>query len=378
MSKESEVLSNFSLDDFSWDNEASVDEKTVSTVKEVSEEEESSEESDDSEQQTEAPKKVTVVTGIDEKGKTEEKTEIDSKQEGGKTKENDTSTGTGSGNEDLFRLREQGFIDFEDTELEEQDFDREYFLETKREEAISNKLESLLANIPQGLKDMIRYSAQGGDFMEVVRDLAAPTELSKDMDVNSEEDQKRIITATLKQEGKSISEIQEYLEFLEFKGKLAAEASARYDRFLTEEETREARRIEKHKQEIAKRNAQIAKDKKDAQEFFSKTTESFNGVRYTKTEKRDLPDFVYSPTVELEDGRVTTPFNYQLLQALQDKEKTMFLAKIIKADFKLDSFARDIENKVINTVEDNLQGRSSGTKGSSQSQQPKTHLVDFL
>ena len=375
MSTENDILSEFNLEDFSWDTEAIVSKEDV--VTELPKDQEESEE----EKPIETPVVDTpvIVTGLDETGKTKEEAskEGDSEQEGSETKEDDTPPGIGTRKEDFLRLREQGFLDFEDEEISAEDFDPEEFLKTKQEETLDKRLESLLSQIPPGLKDMIKYSAKGGDFMEIVRDLAVPTELDKTLDITSSENQKQVIMHALKSEGRSSEEIKEYIEFLEFKGKLETEAKSRFDKFLVEEETREEKRLQEHRERIAKQNQKIKQDLKEAQEILKNKTETFNGVRFTKTEKKELPDFIYSPTVELEDGRVTTEFNYQLLQALQDKEKTLFLAKIIKADFKLDDLKKDLENKVITKVENSLQGRNSG-QGSSQIQTPRSHLVDFL
>lgn len=371
MSKETEALTDFDLDNFSWDEELI----TPIDTQEPGEEGEGADNSDKGGEEVKTSK-TTVVTGLNEKGQAEETEEGDSKQAGGQAKKDDSNAGTGTGESPLQLFRERGIIDFEDEELSAEDFDEEEFLNTKLEEKLENKLESLLSKMPQGLKDMIRYSAKGGDFMEVVKDLTTPTELSADIDLEVEDNQKRVVQASMRKEGKSSEQIQEYIEFLEFKGKLASEAKSLHDKFLTEEETREERRLENHKQEIAKRNQRVSEDIQSAEDLFKEKTETFGGMRFTKTEKKDLPGYVYSPTVELEDGRVTTPFNYELLQALKDKEKTMFLAKIVKSGFKIENFVKDMENKVVNRVENNLQGVQG--KGSSQSNSPKTHLVDFL
>lgn len=373
---DAEVVSNFDLENFSWDPAPAADETVITTTKEA--EDTVSDEEEGKQEESAEKKSKTVVTGIDEKGKTEEIIEKgDPKQTGGKTKENDSSSGAGNGAETLQLFRERGIIDFEDEELNSEDFDEESFIETKFEEKLNTKLETLLAKLPPGLKDMIRYSANGGDFMEVVRDLNLPSELPTDLDISTEADQKKVISYMLKKEGKTSSEISDYIEFLSYKGTLAQEAENKYDKHLIDEETREERRIQDHKNEIAKRNEKIAEDISATNEFLKTNKEVAGGVRFTRTEKKELPAYMYSPTLELEDGRITTPFNYELVQALQNKEHALVLAKIVKSKFDMAAFKKELETKVVNEIENDLQDRDFRTRGSSQNQ-PKNHLVDFL
>ena len=374
---DAEVVSNFDLENFSWDPVPAADNAVITTTKEA-EEDTVSDNEEEKQEETSGKKSKTVVTGLDEKGKTEEIIEkSDSKQTGSKTKENDSSSGVGNETETLRLFRERGIIDFEDEELASEDFDEESFIETKFEEKLNTKLEALLAKLPPGLKDMIRYSANGGDFMEVVRDLNLPSELPTDLDISAEADQKKVISYMLKKEGKTSSEISDYIEFLTYKGTLAQEAENKYDKYLIEEETREERRIQDHKNEIAKRNEKIAEDIAATNEFLKTNKEVAGGVRFNRTEKKELPTYMYSPTLELEDGRITTPFNYELVQALKNREHALVLAKIVKSKFDMAAFKKELETKVVNEIENDLQDRDFRTRGSSQNQ-PKNHLVDFL
>lgn len=228
MSKE--VVTQFDLDDFSWDNESSP-EVIISPSAETNVQDEPENISDNVENPEEEDKgkivKTKVVT-LNENGELEEKeeeTQDNSKQEGKETKKDDPETGSIPRNLQL--LRETGVIDFEDDEIQEEDFDEEEFIERKTSEKVDNKLNDLLSKLPEGLKNMIRFASKGGDYMEVVKDLATPRELSSDLDISEVENQKRVIEYFLKNEGKTSDEIEEYIEFLEAKGKLENLASSK-------------------------------------------------------------------------------------------------------------------------------------------------------
>ena len=379
MSKEGqaapEVVSDFNLEDFSWDVPVTSD--VVTTVEDVKD----PVDQNGSEDVVEDEVKTKVVTGIDEKGETKEELEEgDSKQKGSKTEKDEPNAGNLPGTENLRFLRDKGLISFEDEELSQENFDTDEFVEAKFEESINNKLEELLSGLPPGLKDMIKYSANGGDFMEVVQDLTVGSELSLDLTLESEEEQKNVVRTLLKKEGKSLDEINSYIEFLEFKGRLETEAQSKYEKYIIEEETREEKRLEKLKQDRIDRLQKIESDKNTLGEFLKTKPQILGHVKLNRSEIKELPGYMYEPTVKLQDGRVTTKFNFDLVESLKDKEKSLLLAKIVKSDFNMKDFMQTLETKVINNIENSLQDKTFGKEsGSSQSnKQPKTHLVDFL
>lgn len=379
MSKEGqaapEVVSDFNLEDFSWDVPVVSD--VITTVEDVKD----PIDQNGSEDVVEDEVKTKVVTGIDEKGKTKEELEEgDPKQKGSKTEKDEPDAGNLPGTENLRFLRDKGLISFEDEELSQEDFDTDEFVEAKFEESINNKLEELLSGLPPGLKDMIKYSANGGDFMEVVQDLTVGSELSLDLTLESEEEQKNVVRTLLKKEGKSLDEINSYIEFLEFKGRLETEAQSKYEKYIVEEETREEKRLEKLKQDRIDRQQKIESDKSTLGEFLKTKPQILGHVKLNRSEIKELPGYMYEPTVKLQDGRVTTKFNFDLVESLKDKEKSLLLAKIVKSDFNMKDFMQTLETKVINNIENSLQDKTFGKEsGSSQSnKQPKTHLVDFL
>ena len=371
-----EVVSDFNLEDFSWD--APITSEVITKVEDLEE----PEEGEDELEKVEDKVKTKVVTGIDEKGETkeEESEEDNPKQKGSKAKKDEFDAGSLPSSENLRFLRDKGLISFEDEDLSQEGFDEDEFIEAKFEESINTKLEELLSGLPPGLKDMIKYSANGGDFMEVVQDLTTSSELSLDLTLETEEEQKNVVRTLLKREGKSLDEINSYIEFLEFKGRLGTEAESRYEKYIIEEETREEQRLEKLKQDRIDRQQKIESDKNTLGEFLKTKPQILGHVKLNRTEIKELPGYMYEPSVKLQDGKVTTKFNFDLVESLKDKEKSLLLAKIVKSNFNMKDFMQTLETKVINNIENSLQDKTFGKEsGSSQAnKQPKTHLVDFL
>ena len=128
-----EVVSDFNLEDFSWD--APITSEVITKV----EDSEKPEGEDEPEQKVEDKVKTKVVTGIDEKGETEEEEseEDNPKQKGGKAKKDESDVGSLPGSENLRFLRDKGLISFEDEDLSQENFDEDEFIETKFEESIN-------------------------------------------------------------------------------------------------------------------------------------------------------------------------------------------------------------------------------------------------
>lgn len=380
MSNDAELITNFDLDDFSWDTTGIIPE----AVTEVTTEEDTEEE-----QEEEPQKKVEVVIkpdGTKEDSEEEEDDEDDPEEKGKEAKKANPSAGDSDGKDTLRLLKEKGIFDFDESELEDEDFDEQEFIEEKLEESVNSKLEEMLSGLPTGLKDMIKFASNGGDFMDVVKDLNSPSELADDLDMSNKSDQEKALRYLLKSQGHDQEYIDSNIEFLEFKNKLKETAEREYDKYLVEEETKEDRRILEHKETLRKQREKMTKDKNDISTFLSEKPKVLGGIKFTRKEIKSLPSYMVDPSITLEDGRVTSGFNKDLVEALQDKEKALVLAKLTKNNFNMQEFFKDIETSMVDKLEGNLQRRNdgkgssviTGVSGSSQKSNQKTHLVDFL
>lgn len=380
MSNDAELITNFDLDDFSWDNTGIIPEAvTEVTTKEDTEKE----------QEEEPEKKVEVVIkpdGTKEDSEEEDDEEDDEEEKGEEAKKANPSAGDSDGKDTLRLLKEKGIFDFDESELEDEDFDEQEFIEEKLEESVNSKLEEMLSGLPTGLKDMIKFASNGGDFMDVVKDLNSPSELADDLDMNNKSDQEKALRYLLKSQGHDQEYIDSNIEFLEFKNKLKETAEREYDKYLVAEETKEERRILKHKETLRKQREKMTKDKNDISTFLSEKPKVLGGIKFTRKEIKSLPSYMVDPSITLEDGKVTSGFNKDLVEALQDKEKALVLAKLTKNNFNMQEFFKDIETSMVDKLEGNLQRRNdgkgssviTGVSGSSQKSNQKTHLVDFL
>lgn len=380
MSNDVELITDFDLDDFSWDTTGIIPE----AVTEVTTEEDT-----EKEQEEEPEKKVEVVIkpdGTKEDSEEEDDEEDDSEEKGGEAKKANPSAGDSDGKDTLRLLKEKGIFDFDESELEDEDFDEQEFIEEKLEESVNSKLEEMLSGLPTGLKDMIKFASNGGDFMDVVKDLNSPSELADDLDMNNKSDQEKALRYLLKSQGHDQEYIDSNIEFLEFKNKLKETAEREYDKYLVAEETKEERRILEHKETLRKQREKMTKDKNDISTFLSEKPKVLGGIKFTRKEIKSLPSYMVDPSITLEDGRVTSGFNKDLVEALQDKEKALVLAKLTKNNFNMQEFFKDIETSMVDKLEGNLQRRNdgkgssviTGVSGSSQKSNQKTHLVDFL
>ena len=380
MSNDAELITNFDLDDFSWDTTGIIPEAVTEVTPE---------ENTEDEQEEKPEKKVEVVIkpdGTKEDSEEEEDDEDDPEEKGKEAKKANPSAGGSDGKDTLRLLKEKGIFDFDESELEDEDFDEQEFIEEKLEESINSKLEEMLSGLPTGLKDMIKFASNGGDFMDVVKDLNSPNELPDDLDMSNKSDQEKALRYLLKSQGHDQEYIDSNIEFLEFKNKLKETAEREYDKYLVAEETKEERRILEHKETLRKQREKMTKDKSDISTFLSEKPKVLGGIKFTRKEIKSLPSYMVDPSITLEDGRVTSGFNKDLVEALQDKEKALVLAKLTKNNFNMQEFFKDIETSMVDKLEGNLQRRNdgkgssviTGVSGSSQKSNQKTHLVDFL
>lgn len=274
-------------------------------------------------------------------------------------------------------LKEKGFLDFELEEGEELDDDKAALLiENKFEDSIEEKVKELIGDLPDTVKNLVKFAANGGDvdsYISKLRDKGLGT-ITKDLDLDEEKNQILVVKQRLLAQGEDEDDVEDQIEFLKEKGKLADAAEKHFSKWKKEVEKSEEDLVESQKK-IKKQNKENQiKFKSDISKILSEKEEIQN-LKFSQSDKKDLPNYISTPSVELEDGRVLTPFYHDLFETLKDKEKTLLLAKLIKSGFDFSDIEKTVKTKQAKEVKENLRRTETSTsKGSSQ---PK-RLVDYF
>ena len=239
-------------------------------------------------------------------------------------------------------LKEKGLVDYEledGVELSEED--AEHLLEDSWERALEAEVESTIKDLPQDIKDLIKFASKGGNVSDLLGKMVqhATSGITKNSDMDNEDVQALAVTMDLKNQGYDQEYIDSQLEFLKDSGKLEAISKKAYNKIVAEQEAETAGQVERQKENVEFR-------KKQAREYKTNITTHINsldemgGLPISKQDKTVLPTYISEPTVELQDGRYVSEMQADLFKVMADKDKIVLLAKLLKTDFDFSAIER--------------------------------------
>ena len=239
-------------------------------------------------------------------------------------------------------LKEKGLVDYEledGVELSEED--AEHLLEDSWEKALELEVEATIKDLPQDIKDLIKFASKGGDVGELLGKMiqTATSGINKNSNIEDENVQVLAVTMDLKNQGYDQEYIDSQIEFLKDSGKLETISKKSYDRIVAEQEKETAGQVTRQKEVVENR-------KKQAREYKSNITTHINslneagGLPISKQDKAALPTYISEPTVELQDGRYVSEMQADLFKVMADKDKIVLLAKLLKTDFDFSAIER--------------------------------------
>jgi hypothetical protein len=304
------------------------DVKTEETLAKEKEEKEEQELIDDqfSSFEKSAPKVITEDDDEDDKtpsGKKEPVTNVNNKQT-------------------LEFLKEKGLVDYELEEGKElTEEEAEHLIEDSWEKALELEVEATIKDLPQDIKDLIKFASKGGNVGELLGKMVqhATSGITKDSDIANEDVQVLAITMDLKSQGYDQEYIDSQVEFLKDSGKLGNISKKSFDKIIAGQEAETAGQVQRQKENLDNR-------KKQAREYKTNITTHINslsemgGLPISKQDKTVLPTYISEPTVELQDGRYVSEMQADLFKVMADKDKIVLLAKLLKTDFDFSAIER--------------------------------------
>lgn len=329
-----------------------------------------------SEEEQEAAKKLADET-FSEWDDDENETPKPKSETGDEEEEEEEQLGkTSSTISTLNFLKEKGLLNFELEENEElTDELAEELLEDSYDSAIESRMEERLKDLPDSVKNLVKYSLNNGNPDELIAKMASQPSnpITKDLDLTVESNMERVVRLARKEKGEDDETIDSYLDYLKDSGKLESIAKKEFDgiiqrkqNFLQQEADAQAQRRDAAKQ---KQRA----FKKDLSDFIS--NEELE-IKLTRKEKQEIPSYIADPTVELKNGNKISQLQSDLFEALNDKEKVLKLAKMLRSNFDFSEFIQDEKTKNIKK----LQGTVRKGNRINRSSQPKERksLADML
>lgn len=249
-------------------------------------------------------------------------------------------------------LKEKGLVDYELEEGKElTEEEAENLLEDSWEKALEAEVESTIKDLPQDIKDLIKFASKGGNVGELLGKMVqhATSGITKNSDIENEDVQVLAITMDLKNQGYDQEYIDSQVEFLKDSGKLGSISKKSFDKIIEQQEAETAGQVQRQKETAELR-------KKQAREYKSNITTHINGLAETnglpisKQDKISLPTYISEPNVELQDGRFVSEMQADLFKVMADKDKIVLLAKLLKTDFDFSAIERKKQSQAARGV----------------------------
>jgi len=320
-----------------------------------------------------------------EKTKTEEEeeeTEEEEEEETDPTKKKE-KTSKVKPSETLEYLKEKGLIEFELEEGQElTDELAEEILEDDFDARLDTRIEEIVADMPEVAGNFFKFIKEGGNVQQYLINLAQQSVSSRivaNLDLKKAVNQELVIREQLALEGNDKDSIDAQIEFLKDSNKMEKFAEGKYKIWQKkDQENKEALLIkQKNANLLEKENTRKLKDKVTE---LVKDKEKIGSLKLSKNEKKDLPSYMTDKNVKLENGAHITTMQKDLYEALQDDNKAIMIAKLLKSNFNFSDVENAIEDKIAKKTKEELIRHKNTPSKSGRSGSPKKRgsLADFF
>ncbi len=266
-------------------------------------------------------------------------------------------------NQLIEKFKKKGYISEEfDTEVT----DEEDLIDIVVEEAAFKLLDSELKKLPPELKSLNKFVLNGGSITEFISELSSKTEFNVDnIDLTDEKDLEKIVKYKFKKADLDDETIEAQIKILKEKGKLEELGEKEYEKLKKEKEE-----FLKNKEEQIQKNKRderlsAIKTKRELTEKLQKM-EDIKGLQLTTKDKIELPKYVTEKSVEV-NGNKITPMMRDIMLAVQDPDKTLILAKLLKDDFDFSTIKKKAESSKVEEIEKKLNNKKRTNKNKKSS-----------
>lgn len=259
-------------------------------------------------------------------------------------------------------LKEKGTIDYELEEGEELTEEKAAeILEDEWENSIESRVEELFEEMPKFVKDLNKFVLQGGDVRKFLSAMTKNSKVDTSVDLSIESNQELVVRQSLSEEGYDEDYIQTQIDFLKDSNKLENFSKNK----IQKKKEREDREAEALKEEQRKLKEQQKVQQRKAKTKLASTVsnlEEIKGIKLSKVDKKELPNYMLERNVKLQNGGKITTMQKDIMEALQDENKAIFLAKLLRNDFDLSDLAKEVQTKVTKKVKDGIRRNKRSSK----------------
>lgn len=283
-------------------------------------------------------------------------------------------------------LKEKGIIDFELEEGEElTDELADELIEDGFDTAVDNKLKDLFDGLPDVVRQMVKYSKDGGDPMQFISTMlkTQATGLTVNMDLSSEANQEAVVKAMLKEQDYDDEYIEIHIETLKDSNKLEAISKKQYKAW-------EDKQIKANKELVTKQEEKKIQDKENLRKEKTKLNSTLSslsdvgGIKLSPKDKKELPSYMVDKSVPLKNGTAITALQKDVWEALGNETTALQLAKLLRSmkedgSFDFTKLELNIKTKVVKEIKDNVQrNKNDNTPQRSVNGSSKKELADYF
>jgi len=278
-------------------------------------------------------------------------------------------------------LKERGLLDYELEEGEELTDERaQELIDDGYENNLNDKIGKMLEDLPPVTRDLVKYALNGGNESEFLKKLSTNKSvgLSENLDMDNEDNQKLVMSTDLKNQGYDDEYIEAQIDYLKDSGKLksiSTKAFAKVTEAEKAQRTSDVKAAEANKTALKEKKRVYRKDL----DTYLSSLENVKGINLSKSDQKDLGSYMTDQIVDTGNGRATA-FQKGLLDALQDKENSVLLAKLVKSNFDFSSIERNATSKKSKDIKKDVRRtgeKKTSTSGSSQKSKSKS-LAEFF
>lgn len=283
-------------------------------------------------------------------------------------------------------LKEKGIIDFELEEGEElTDELADELIEDGFDTAVDNKLKDLFDGLPDVVRQMVKYSKDGGDPMRFISTMlqTQATGLTVNMDLSSEANQEAVVKAMLKEQDYDDEYIEIHIETLKDSNKLEAISKKQYKAW-------EDKQIKANEELVTKQEEKKIQDKENLRKEKTKLNSTLSslsdvgGIKLSPKDKKELPSYMVDKSVPLKNGTAITALQKDVWEALGNETTALQLAKLLRSkkedgSFDFTKLELNIKTKVVKEIKDNVQrNKNDNTPQRSVNGSSKKELADYF
>lgn len=276
-------------------------------------------------------------------------------------------------------LFEKGLIDLEEGEDIPEEGQEDFIIE-KLSNKVDDTIEEMLVSLPEPVKQLNRYILNGGDVETFMKEMnkSYNTEDLSSLDIDKEQNQKKIMKAKLEKEGYDDDYISAQLEFLVNTGNLSKLSRKEHERIKTEKDGALAKMAEDRKQQRIEEERRLKEDKINLTESLKKT-DAIGELEVSLKDKTSLPSYIKDKNIKLKNGTTITEFQKDLFSEVHTNEKlSLQLAILLKnrnpdGTLNFDSIKRKVKTQETKKFKKDLR-RSSKNSTSNSSESGKRKI----